>query len=487
LKNLFLEFPEFIDTDPRTIRTHAGYKVTSNFQYLKHCIAVPPELVSGKSVIDLGCCVGATGAWVLSNGASRYVGVELQEDLAKASHANLTKRFIQDNWIIYQESFNDFFSHNTEKFDVVILFGVMYHGLNLETFIKNVTALQPEYILLESIEPKRITKLIKTGLAKNTEIQDDFINLPMIELTTNQTMISELVGHTLVFTSAVPNKPATQVLFCAENYKLVDDLTSKLTTLFPDDYTSRYSLRFQKTSTQIVLPDFETTYTTPEIKIPTKFSNPLPKGTWVFDQTVAESFEEHARQHIPNYDRIINQTVQVCNKLFKDPNSRIIDVGSATGETIRQLFKSGFHNLVGVESSISMLDKVKNLPIAHWIHSDKFPIEDGPYSAVCCNWTLHFIKDKIAYLTDIYAGLVNGGVLILTDKTYNTGIELELYHDFKLSQGVSEDNIKSKADSVKDIMFIDSPEWYLTTLKDIGFKVSIINADYCFTTFLAIK
>jgi tRNA (cmo5U34)-methyltransferase len=135
-----------------------------------------------------------------------------------------------------------------------------------------------------------------------------------------------------------------------------------------------------------------------------------------------------------------------------------------------------------------MINKTSSLDIAHWILGDQFPIDDGPYHAIFCNWTLHFIQDKISYLKSMYQGLMPGGFMILSDKTCNSGIDLKLYHNFKRSQGVSEDEITNKAASVKDIMFINEPNWYLEQLKLIGFdQVSIINAAPCFTTFLAIK
>jgi trans-aconitate methyltransferase len=163
-------------------------------------------------------------------------------------------------------------------------------------------------------------------------------------------------------------------------------------------------------------------------------------------------------------------------------------VGCATGETIRRLNKVGYKNLVGVDASASMLNPIKDTPLAQWIHSENFPSATGPYQVVLCNWTLHFIRQKVEYLTAVYESLNPSGLLILTEKTSNGGIELQLYHDFKRSQGVSEQEIDNKAYSVQDIMFVDSYAWYLEILNNIGFKdIKIINASPCFTTFMAVK
>jgi tRNA (cmo5U34)-methyltransferase len=101
---------------------------------------------------------------------------------------------------------------------------------------------------------------------------------------------------------------------------------------------------------------------------------------------------------------------------------------------------------------------------------------------------LHFIRDKQEYLTQIYNSLLPGGLLILTDKTVDDGIDLDLYHDFERKQGVPDEVILAKSESSKDLMFIESAQWYFAQLPQIGFdRVSVVNADCCFTTFLAIK
>ena len=125
---------------------------------------------------------------------------------------------------------------------------------------------------------------------------------------------------------------------------------------------------------------------------------------------------------------------------------------------------------------------------AYLVESSTFPTKTGPFDVVICNWTLHFIKNKHDYLVDIYKSLNPNGLLILSDKTSTDLLDIKLYHDFKKTQGVTYEEVVAKADSVKDIMFIDSPTWYLETLKSIGFdSVSIIDADYCFTSFMAVK
>ena len=124
--------------------------------------------------------------------------------------------------------------------------------------------------------------------------------------------------------------------------------------------------------------------------------------------------------------------------------------------------------------------------IAELLHDNKFP--DKIFNGVLCNWTLHFIKDKINYLTDIYKNLDEKGFLILSEKTSLDPVAINFYHRWKHNQGVSWEDINAKEKAIKDIMFINNPQWYLHNLTQIGFKnVQIIDATWCFTTFIGIK
>ena len=137
MTNIFIDYPEFIDQDPRHQRLSAGaaYTVDANFQFIRHRVSMPQELVQGKSVLDLGCCIGATGAWSLHNGATRYVGVDIQEKFCNIAHSNLQNRFMDYNWVIKQQSLTDFFKTNTETFDRVVLFGVLYNSIYFESLL----------------------------------------------------------------------------------------------------------------------------------------------------------------------------------------------------------------------------------------------------------------------------------------------------------------------------------------------------------------
>jgi SAM-dependent methyltransferase len=207
------------------------------------------------------------------------------------------------------------------------------------------------------------------------------------------------------------------------------------------------------------------------------------KNLFKFDSAIAQNFVDHAEKHIPNYHLIIDKSIQICKKLCNSSSS-IIDVGCATGETLRRLTQAGFTNLYGVDSSPDMLNYCYS--DAQIYQSENLP--PGHFDAILCNWTLHFVKNKIEYLEEIHKNLNAGGFLILSEKTSVDDLPVHFYHAFKSQQGVSDQEIIKKARSVRDMMYINEPNWYLNTLDKIGFKkVYIIDASWCFTTFLCLK
>lgn len=210
------------------------------------------------------------------------------------------------------------------------------------------------------------------------------------------------------------------------------------------------------------------------------------EGEWTFDGEVAQEFCDHARKHIPDYEKIIGLCVRIAKKRLR-PDSKILDVGSATGYTLQRFAEAGFSNLFGVEASEGMISK--SFQGAKLVHSSRFPKESAPFDMVTANWTLHFVLDERAeYVRDVYDGLVPGGCFVLSDKVLQSEFTLSLYHDFKRSQGVSEEEIEWKRKSVSGVLVPYPVEWYLDTLKSVGFtNVEIVNAAPSFVTFLAIK
>lgn len=214
-------------------------------------------------------------------------------------------------------------------------------------------------------------------------------------------------------------------------------------------------------------------------------SSDAEPGAWQFDAQVAEVFDGIARREIPDYLRVIDLCVRVIDK-GENRQPKIIDVGSATGETLRQLHQAGYRELYGVESSADMI--ARSFDQATLIHSQEFPEAHGPFDYVLNNWTLHFIRNPLSYLEAIKRAMVPGGTLILSDKVSSSQRTHELYYDYKRANGVTEAEIEKKRQQIEGVLVTYPFSWYLNALNNLGFEqIEVINANTAFVTFMAVK
>jgi len=205
---------------------------------------------------------------------------------------------------------------------------------------------------------------------------------------------------------------------------------------------------------------------------------------WQFDNELALRFQKEAETNIPDYERVIDLCIDIANLKF-NKESTIVDVGSALGYTIDKFNQNGYSYVYGVESSQAMIDNSKQQ--AYIKLSDTFPTEWNP-DFVMANWTLHFVNERKQYIDAIYNSLTENGALVITDKTTQTDEVKELYYNFKRNNGVSNEYIYEKEQKLKGYMNLLPVEWYVNTLKEVGFKsIQIINAKLGFVTFYAEK
>lgn len=149
--NIFEIQNEFIDRDPRTdVATARAF--TAKDQLSRFQAWVPPADLKDKSVLDIGCCLAAFGGYALSNGAKRYVGLEISEPLAAIARENLTKYYIASDWEIVVDSCEHFFDINIEHFNYILVGGVL-HGITDFFPVLKSLAEYGDRIVIESVHP----------------------------------------------------------------------------------------------------------------------------------------------------------------------------------------------------------------------------------------------------------------------------------------------------------------------------------------------
>lgn len=219
---------------------------------------------------------------------------------------------------------------------------------------------------------------------------------------------------------------------------------------------------------------------------PRQIMNINPGESWKFDQQVAKEFVDHAKHHIPNYDLVTDKSVSVAKQRCNS-DSKILDFGCATGYTLKKFHDAGFYNLYGIDNSIDMLDYCDPSLATYQLSDNVDPSFKG-FDLITSNWTLQFVDDKLSVLQNIFGALNSNGVFILSEKISNRPDLISHYHDWKRDQGVSEEIIQQKQQSLEGVLKLQSHEWWIDTLKSVGYKsVDIIDAHWCFCTYMAIK
>lgn len=145
---------EFLDIDFRKNRDpRRGLPSTDALTIRKHEVLLPAERIAGKRILDLGSFVGATGDWCLQNNAAEYVGVEISDQFATTSKDLLSRFHGDQNWKIITQGFDQFFSQDHDRYDIVFAWGVVHHVIDHVWFLREM-ARRADQIIIGARPPK---------------------------------------------------------------------------------------------------------------------------------------------------------------------------------------------------------------------------------------------------------------------------------------------------------------------------------------------
>jgi tRNA (cmo5U34)-methyltransferase len=188
-------------------------------------------------------------------------------------------------------------------------------------------------------------------------------------------------------------------------------------------------------------------------------------GSWSFGGAVAESFDVHVARSVPFY----NETHRLIERLsdeFMSPGSRGYDLGCSTGALTARLaarHRERAVELVGVDREPQMVAEARTRCVAYpsvtIVEADLMTFELLPADLVVAHYALHFVRpDARGGLVERIAHALNrGGALLLFEKVRSSDprledLTLELYHDWKRSQGYNDAEITAKARSLEGVL-----------------------------------
>jgi len=223
----------------------------------------------------------------------------------------------------------------------------------------------------------------------------------------------------------------------------------------------------------------------------TVFSSDIPRGSdFEFNDAVANVFDDMLVRSVPFYLEQQSLVADLVRK-FWVKGTNIYDLGCSTGKALINFSNvvPASARLVGYDNSKSMVQLAK-LNISQAGLKDRIEIVPGDLngdlnklkiensSVVTMLWTLQFIRplfrDKLVRW--IYAGLVENGALIVTEKvlTNNSNMNrffIDFYYDFKRKNGYLEGEIQRKRDALENVLIPYRIEENIELFKRNGFEI----------------
>ncbi|MEL0659351.1 carboxy-S-adenosyl-L-methionine synthase CmoA [Psychromonas arctica] len=236
------------------------------------------------------------------------------------------------------------------------------------------------------------------------------------------------------------------------------------------------------------------------------FSQPLDKvDSFSFDQQVVQVFPDMIKRSVPGYENIINSIGMITQRCAVD-NSNLYDLGCSLGAATlsmrRGLDEKTGCKIISVDNSSAMVESCQqhikayksDIPVTV-LQDDICNIKIENASVVVLNFTLQFLtpEKRLSLLTNIYQGLLPGGVLVLSEKfifndATNNQLLVDLHLDFKRSHGYSELEISQKRSSLDNVLISDTVEQHYARLQQAGFKHNDLWYQYFnFGSILSIK
>lgn len=225
---------------------------------------------------------------------------------------------------------------------------------------------------------------------------------------------------------------------------------------------------------------------------------------FVFDEQVAAVFQDMIQRSVPGYKTIIS-AIGLLTGRFAQSDSHCYDLGCSLGGatlSMRHHIKQDNCKIIAIDNSPAMIECCQaniqkdsaSVPV-ELICGDVRTRPINRAAVVTLNFTLQFIplEDREDFLKKIYAGMLPGGILILSEKLLfddarQQALHTEMHHAFKRAQGYSELEISQKRSALEKVMKPESLETHKQRLAAIGFSSSEVwFQQFNFASLIALK
>jgi len=204
-----------------------------------------------------------------------------------------------------------------------------------------------------------------------------------------------------------------------------------------------------------------------------------------FDDSVVSVFPDMIGRSVPGYWSIVDGLGRLAAQVghIQGP---VYDLGSSLGAVTWSVYREApkQKRIIAVDRSVAMNQRLRlNLESVGWppnievVDGDicEFPMESA--SVVILNLALQFVplEHRLALLSRTRDALRPGGLLLLTEKITGASAEEEArlrawHHQFKRQQGYSEQEIRGKANAIREVMPTETEKKHRSRLAQVGFS-----------------
>jgi tRNA (cmo5U34)-methyltransferase len=215
----------------------------------------------------------------------------------------------------------------------------------------------------------------------------------------------------------------------------------------------------------------------------------------------ANGFDRHIMTSIPSYKELVRDCVNLSPRYIQ-PGTMVTDLGCSSGRllaSIRRFNQVARQDVeyVGIDCEPSFGPNWNRRQASN-LRCEVADVRTYPFknvSLACSLFTIQFIRpaDKLRLLSLIYDGLVDGGALIIAEKTLADTPRLQdaltfPYYDFKRQQGFSPEHILDKERSLRGHMTLWTQTELKTALTQVGFReINLFWSRMMFVRLLALK
>ncbi len=222
-------------------------------------------------------------------------------------------------------------------------------------------------------------------------------------------------------------------------------------------------------------------------------------SSFAFDEQVVSVFADMIKRSVPGYDTILKGIAMYAMR-FAQFNTNVYDLGASLGAvslTIDRAVTDKQLTIHAIDNSPAMMAQFEKILIQQNTHNQlqphladltTVPIKNA--SIVVSNFTLQFLPpgSRRNVCENIYQGLNEGGVFILSEKIESSAQMIDFYHGYKKINGYSNLEIAQKRQALEDALRPDSLEKWQQRLKEVGFyTVEVWFRAFNFVSLVAFK